>query len=117
MRKRIVTTTSVFPPGYPAEDAVDRLARLGFEGLDMALDYCTGPGSPFMEDRYLDWAAGLRRRAEHRPRSRYRFRRRGRQRPYREAGRRRAAGRLGLVYGRAGRHPPCPAGAVRRAVG
>ena len=64
MGKRIVTTTSVFPPGYPAEDAVDRLARLGFEGLDMALDYCTEPGSPFVQDGYLTWAAGLRRRAE-----------------------------------------------------
>ena len=27
---RIVTTTAVFQPGYPGEDAADRLARLGF---------------------------------------------------------------------------------------
>ena len=37
-KTRIVTTTAVFQPGYPGEDAADRLARLGFEALDMALD-------------------------------------------------------------------------------
>ena len=29
---RIVTTTDVFEDGYPAEKAIDRLARLGYEG-------------------------------------------------------------------------------------
>ena len=65
MKKRIVTTTSVFPPGYPAEDAIDRLAALGFEALDMALDYWTeDPSWPFMGEGYLDWAKALRERAE-----------------------------------------------------
>ena len=63
MKKRIVNTTSVFPPGYPSEDAVDRLARLGFEALDMALDYCNYEGSPFLSDAYLDWAKALKARA------------------------------------------------------
>ena len=62
--KRIVTTTSVFEPGYPALKAADRLASIGFEGLDMALDYWTEPGSPFLEDGYLEWAYELREHAE-----------------------------------------------------
>lgn len=64
MKKRIVTTTSVFEPGYPGEKAMDRLAGLGFEGLDMALDYWIQPGSPFLGDEYLQWAATLRTGAE-----------------------------------------------------
>ena len=59
MKKRIVTTTAVFEAGYPAEKAADRLASLGFEALDMAFDYCTKPGSPFLEDGYLSWAGAL----------------------------------------------------------
>ncbi|MBR4895089.1 MAG: sugar phosphate isomerase/epimerase [Clostridia bacterium] len=61
---RIVTTTAVFQPGYPAEDAADRLARLGFEALDMALDYWCSEGSPFLGEGYRGWAASLRERAE-----------------------------------------------------
>ena len=62
--RRIVTTTSVFEPGYPAEKALERLADLGFEALDMALDYWTEEGSPFLSDGYLTWAEALRERAE-----------------------------------------------------
>ncbi|MCR4907161.1 MAG: sugar phosphate isomerase/epimerase [Clostridiales bacterium] len=62
-QRRIVTTTAVFQPGYPGEDAADRLARLGFEALDMALDYWTGEGSPFLGEGYRAWATGLRERA------------------------------------------------------
>ena len=62
---RIVTTTTVFPRGYAAEDAVDRLAGIGFDGLDMGLDYWNySPDTPFMGDGYLDWAKSLRQRAE-----------------------------------------------------
>ena len=64
IQKRIVTTTSVFEPGYPAIKAADRLASIGFEGLDMALDYQTEPGSPFMSDGYGKWAYELREHAE-----------------------------------------------------
>ena len=64
MKKRIVTTTSVFEPGYPGELAIKRLAGLGYEGLDMALDYWIKPGSPFLGNKYLQWAEGLRNLAE-----------------------------------------------------
>ncbi len=64
MKPRIVTTTDVFPEGYAAELAVDRLASLGYEGLDMGFDYWTFDGSPFLDDGYLDWAKGLRARAD-----------------------------------------------------
>ena len=61
----IVTTTCVFPRGYPAEKAIDRIAAAGFDALDMGLDYWEfAPGSPFMENGYLDWAHALRERAE-----------------------------------------------------
>ena len=64
MKPRIVTTTDVFEDGYPAETAVDRLASLGYEGIDMGFDYWTFDGSPFLADDYLDWAAGLKTRAD-----------------------------------------------------
>ena len=65
MEKRIVTTTSVFEPGYPAEAAADRLKRLGFEAQDMALDYWQEAAcSPFLGDDYLKWAFSLREHAE-----------------------------------------------------
>ena len=64
MKKRIVTTTDVFEPGYPAEEAADRLARLGFEGLDMGLDYFLFENSPFLGEGWREWAASLRERAE-----------------------------------------------------
>ena len=59
---KIVTTTCVFPRRYPAEKAIERLAAVGFEGLDMGLDYWNyGQDSPFMRDGYLDWAKKLRK--------------------------------------------------------
>ncbi|MBQ6253340.1 MAG: sugar phosphate isomerase/epimerase [Bacteroidales bacterium] len=60
MKPRIVTTTDVFEDGYPAEKAIERLARLGYEGIDMGLDYWTFEGSPFREDDYLEWGRSLR---------------------------------------------------------
>lgn len=65
MKKRIVTTTAVFQPGYPAQQAIHRLKGLGFEALDMALDYCTQqPDFPFLSEQYLQWGAALRQEAE-----------------------------------------------------
>ncbi|MBQ6267535.1 MAG: TIM barrel protein [Clostridia bacterium] len=64
MLPRIVTTTDVFEDGYPAEQAVDRLAALGYEGIDMGFDYWVFEGSPFLQDDYLDWARGLKARAD-----------------------------------------------------
>ena len=61
---RIVTTTDVFEDGYPADRAIDRLAALGYEGIDMGFDYWTFEGSPFMGDDYLGWAQSLREHAD-----------------------------------------------------
>ena len=63
-KPRIVTTTDVFEDGYPAEDAIDRLSRLGYEGIDMGLDYWVFEGSPFLSDNYLDWGRSLREHAD-----------------------------------------------------
>ena len=60
----IVTTTDVFETGYPAETAIDRLARLGYEGIDMGFDYWTFSGSPFGAADYLNWAQSLRDHAD-----------------------------------------------------
>ena len=60
----IVTTTAVFPEGYPQDAAVDRLAKIGFTHLDMALSYCAVEGSSFVGDAWRDWARSLRRQAE-----------------------------------------------------
>lgn len=64
MKPRIVTTTDVFEDGYDAAKAAERLAALGYEGVDMGFDYWTFDGSPFVGDGYLDWAKGVRARAD-----------------------------------------------------
>ena len=64
MSVRIVTTSCVFPRGYPAQTMVERLARLGFDGIDMGLDYCTAADHPFMGPDFLSWAESLRRKAQ-----------------------------------------------------
>ena len=60
----IVTTTSVFPPNYPADLALRRLSRVGFSCLDMAFDYCTDPSHPFVGDGWREWARKLRETAD-----------------------------------------------------
>ena len=60
----IVTTTDVFETGYDAVTAIDRLARLGYEGIDMGFDYWTFSASPFGAADYLSWAQGLRDHAD-----------------------------------------------------
>ncbi len=62
--RHIVTTTSVFPPEYPPERALERLARVGYTDLDMAFDYCTHPASPFMGEGWREWAMALREKAD-----------------------------------------------------
>jgi len=58
---KIVTTTSVFPPCYPADKALMRLKNIGFDCLDMAFDYCTGEKDfPFVTDGWEKWANDLR---------------------------------------------------------
>ena len=63
-RPLIVTTTDVFEAGYDAITAIDRLARLGYKGIDMGFDYWTFSGSPFGAADYLDWAQELRTHAD-----------------------------------------------------
>ena len=64
MKPRVVTTTDVFEEGYDAATAVDRLAALGCEGIDMGFDYWVFDGSPFLSDGYLPWAQSLKARAD-----------------------------------------------------
>ena len=64
MKPRIVTTTDVFEEGYDAAMAVDRLAALGYDGIDMGFDYWIFDGSPFLAADYLTWAEGLQARAD-----------------------------------------------------
>jgi len=62
---KIVTTTSVFPPCWDSMDALNRLAAIGYDCLDMAFDYCTQKDDfPFMTDGYEAWADSLRNSAE-----------------------------------------------------
>lgn len=76
---KIVTTTSVFPRGYRNMCALERLARVGFSCLDLALDYCVSPEErnpkpspylhteaeyPFEGSDWKTWAEKLRVRAD-----------------------------------------------------
>ncbi len=60
----IVTTTSVFPKEYPSQEALKRLCRIGYTVLDMAFDYCSYAGHPFMSEERAEWARELRREAD-----------------------------------------------------
>lgn len=61
---KIVTTTSVFPYDTPPEKAARRLAALGFEGLDLAIDYChANKNSPFHTEKAEEWARSLGEKA------------------------------------------------------
>ena len=57
---KIVTTTCVFPFDHSPEDGVRRLAAVGFEGLDLGIDYLyANQSSPFHTDRAVKWAEEL----------------------------------------------------------
>ena len=73
----IVTTTSVFPIGYPSMHALERLKQIGFTYLDLALDYCVSPQNsnpspylhteaeyPFEGNDWKLWANQLRAYAD-----------------------------------------------------
>ena len=62
--KHVVNTTSVFPPDYPANLAIERMARLGYTHIDMAFDYCTYINHPFMSENWREWAYALKALAE-----------------------------------------------------
>lgn len=60
---KIITTTSVFPPAMDPSDILPRLKAIGFDGLDIAFDYCDAPNHPFMSTDYRRWADTLREKA------------------------------------------------------
>ena len=62
--KQIVTTTCVFPPEYPSEIILDRLAAIGYTTLDMGLDYCVGEGRLLDGDDWLEKVMALCKKAE-----------------------------------------------------
>lgn len=62
---KIITTTSVYPPCFDMSAAVRRLAAVGFDGLDIAFDYCVQDKEyPFLTDAMEDWANALHMEAE-----------------------------------------------------
>lgn len=64
-KRNIVTTTSVFPPCSDLEKVLHVLAEIGYDGADIAFDYCVQQADyPFLTDGYADWAEALRRTAE-----------------------------------------------------
>ena len=62
--KQIVTTTCVFPPEYPSEIILDRLAAIGYTTLDMGLDYCVGEGRLLDGDDWREKVMALCKKAE-----------------------------------------------------
>ena len=62
--KRIVTTTCVFPPPYPSEVILNRLAAIGYTSLDIGLDYCVGKGDLLDGDNWRERVMALRRQAD-----------------------------------------------------
>ena len=62
--KQIVTTTCVFPPQYPSEVVLDRLAAMGYTALDMGLDYCVGKGRLLDGDNWREKVMALRKKAD-----------------------------------------------------
>ena len=62
---KIITTSSVFPSQMDAFDTLPRLANLGFDGIDVAFDYCvTNAVNGFMSEHYLDWAKKFREKSD-----------------------------------------------------
>ena len=60
MKRNIVTTTSVFPPCSDLQRVLRVLAEIGYDGADIAFDYCVQqPDYPFMTDAYEAWAEGI----------------------------------------------------------
>ena len=62
--KKIVTTTCVFPPPYPSEVILNRLAAIGYTSLDIGLDYCVGKGDLLDGDSWRERVMALRRQAD-----------------------------------------------------
>ncbi len=64
-KRNIVTTTSVFPPCSDLEKVLHVLAEIGYDGADIAFDYCVQQADyPFMTDAWEDWAKSIRAAAD-----------------------------------------------------
>lgn len=62
---KIITTNSVFPYDYPVDKGIERLAAIGFDGVDIAIDYCSmDKNGPFNSDKWQDWAKSLKEKSE-----------------------------------------------------
>lgn len=62
---KIITTTSVYPPCWDLSDTIRRLSAIGFDGMDIAFDYCVQEKNyPFMTADYPVWAQSIRQEAE-----------------------------------------------------
>ena len=65
MNRKIVTTTSVYPPCSDLVRVTRTLSEIGYSGLDLAFDYCVQQADyPFMTDAYEEWANALRAEAD-----------------------------------------------------
>ena len=54
----------MFPPPYPSEVILDRLAAIGYTSLDIGLDYCVGKGDLLDGDNWRERVMALRRQAD-----------------------------------------------------
>ena len=62
---KIVTTTTVFEPDYPCDEALARLAAIGFDGLDIGFDYLErAANSPLLSPDRSKFFAALRMKAD-----------------------------------------------------
>ena len=65
MKRNIITTTSVFPPCSDLDKVLRVLAEIGYDGADIAFDYCVQQSDyPFMTDAYEVWAEELAKTAK-----------------------------------------------------
>ena len=60
----IVTTTCVYPTDIPDIEKLERLAKIGFKHLDLALDYIVDPQHPARRENWREWAMALKNRAD-----------------------------------------------------
>ena len=61
---KIVTTTTVFDATYPCDKAIERLAAVGFDGMDMGFDYLDRvQDSPMWGSEWREFATKLRNKA------------------------------------------------------
>lgn len=65
MNRKIVTTTSVYPPCSDLVRVTRTLSEIGYTGIDIAFDYCVQkPDYPFVTDAWEEWAKEIRASAD-----------------------------------------------------